>query len=545
MQDQDPALIRSLQNAALYPHPVQAFRLFETHISWVLLTGPYAYKIKKAVDFGFLDFSTLEKRRHYCAEELRLNRRLAPALYLEVVAIGGSVAAPRLCVGDEEPALEYAVKMVQFAPDEQFDRLLAAGALTADQLRALARVLARFHAESGRASPDSPYGTVAAIAAPARENFAHIRLPAACAGAARTLDELATWSERRHATLAARFEQRRQAGFVRECHGDLHLANITLHEGRPTPFDCLEFDPQLRWIDVVNEIAFLTMDLDARGRRDLSLLFLNEYLHHSGDYEGLALLRYYQVYRAMVRAKIECLRLAQRVQDGGQNGARHDAGAYAAVLAYIELAGTYVRPPPRALIISHGFSGSGKTTMSEELLAPCGLIRIRSDVERKRLAGYAPEERSHSPSGGGIYTRDVGERTYRRLQDLAAAVIDAGFPVLVDATFLQRAQRERFRALADHLQVPFLILDFQAPEAVLRARVSARRPGSDASEAGIEVLMKQLASHEPIGDDERERVLMIDTTAAAHMPGDENGDTNGDAASLAARILMHIEAAPA
>lgn len=523
MQDQDPALIGSLQNAALYPHPVQAFRLFETHISWVLLTGSYAYKIKKAVDFGFLDFSTLEKRRHYCMEELRLNRRLAPGLYLDVVAIAGSAQTPRFASGGEEPALEYAVKMVQFEPEAQFDHLLATDRLTPAHLRALAGVLARFHADSERTGPGSPYGTPASILQPARENFAHIRLPAACGDAGATLDELADWTERSHAAHAPRFEERRRSGFVRECHGDLHLANIMLHEGQPTPFDCLEFDPQLRWIDVVNEIAFLTMDLDARGRRDLSLHFLNEYLHRSGDYEGLALLRYYQVYRAMVRAKIESLRLAQLD--------RHEAGDCVAALAYIALAGTYIRPGPRALIIGHGFSGSGKTTLSGHFLAPCGLIRIRSDVERKRLSGYEPEARSDSPLDGGIYSRDAGERTYRRLRELAAAVIAAGFSVLIDATFLRRAQREDFRALAEQLEVSFLILDFQTPEAVLRERVRARRPGSDASEAGIEVLERQLAGDEPIGDDERGNVLVIDNAAEP------------DTDRLAARILARIVAA--
>lgn len=523
MQSELPVLIRSLHSAAPYPHPVSAIELVETHISWVLLTGSYAYKIKKPVDLGFLDFTTLERRRHYCEEELRLNRRFAAALYLDLVPITGSPEAPRLDDGGE--TFEYAVKMVQFEPTARFDRLLAAGRLSAELLERLAQVLAEFHAGAARAAPGDGYGSPEAILRPARENFAQIELPAAFTGERAALVELKQWSERAYQRLAPRFAQRQSAGFVRECHGDLHLANVTLHEGRPTPFDCLEFDPQLRWIDVMSEIAFLIMDLDAHGRGDLALRFLNEYLHHSGDYEGLDVLRYYGVYRAMVRAKIESIRLRQQKADS--------AAAYDPLLGYLKLARAYTSAAPGAVLIAHGLSGSGKTTLSRHLLAPCGLVRVRSDVERKRLAGYRPDERTRSPIGGGVYTQTAGERTYRRLEELATAIVTAGFPALVDATFLQRAQRDAFRALAARLQVPFLILDFRAEETLLRERLHGRKAGSDASEADLAVLARQLLTQEPLAEDELDATMAIDAAGEPDFP------------ALAAAIRARINAPPA
>ncbi|MCC6207658.1 MAG: AAA family ATPase [Gammaproteobacteria bacterium] len=502
MNAQDPSLIQALQNAALYDHPVADFRVIETHISWVLLTGPYAYKIKKAVDLGFLDFSTLEKRRFYCEEELRLNRRLAPALYRDVVTIIGAPTRPAL--NGAGAALEYAVRMVQFDPALQFDHLLAAGRLTPDLLARFAAGLARFHAAAAHTTADDAYGTPAAVFEPVEENFAQIRLPSGFPAEAAMLRELHDWSAQRRAPLRPALERRKANGHVRECHGDLHLANITLHEGEPLAFDCLEFSDRLRWIDVMSEIAFLVMDLDAHGRADLGLGFLNEYLHHTGDYAGLGMLHYYQAYRALVRAKVESIRLRQ---SGTTEPASCDA-----LRAYIRLARDYIRPRPRALVITRGLSGSGKTTHTNALLAPCGMIRVRSDVERKRLFGYAPEARTQSGLDVDLYSADASSRTYRRLEELAVAIIDAGFTALIDATFLKEAQRERFRALAARSGVPFLILDFQADSAILRTRVEARTRGAcDASEATPAVLERQLQTQESLTIEECAAALTVDS----------------------------------
>jgi aminoglycoside phosphotransferase family enzyme/predicted kinase len=501
LKDHHPSLIQSLQDAGLYDHPTDEFRVIETHISWILLTGRYAYKIKKPVDLGFVDFTTLERRRYFCEEELRLNRRLAPALYVGVIGIYGSAERPRLRPGGEP--FEYAVKMVQFDPSLQFDRLLAAGRLTSDLLARLAGGLARFHRSAARATPSDPYGTAESIYRPMQENFTQIHPPDA--RSAEILAELRRWSEQAYRQLESRFGSRKADGAVRECHGDLHLANIVLHDGEPVAFDCLEFDPMLRWIDVMNEVAFLAMDLDAHGRADLASGFVNEYLHHTGDYPGLALLRFYQVYRAIVRAKVDLIRAEQ-------TGIREDGKDR--LIAHLDLARGYARGVPRALLITHGFSGSGKTTRSTELLGPCGLIRIRSDVERKRLAGLAPDARTRSAVAAGLYSPASGERTYRHLAGLAAEVLSAGFPVLIDAAFLKRRQRDEFRRLAARLHVPFVILDFQAPEAELVRRLGARQTiGRDASEADVTVLRHQQATNEPLTDDEAKDAIAIDAAA--------------------------------
>lgn len=515
----EPSLIRALQDPSLYPHPVSGFEVIETHISWILLTGTYAYKIKKPVDLGFLDFTTLERRRHFCEEELRLNQRLAPELYLGLVRIAGSADSPRL--DEPGPALEYAVKMRQFDPSARFDRLLAAGRLGPDLIEGLAQTLADFHQRAECAQADDAYGNAESIIGPARDNFAAITLPPNQAAERRRLQHLAERTESDWQRLAAVCAQRKAAGRVRECHGDLHLANITLHDGRPTPFDCLEFDPALRWIDVMSEIAFLAMDLDAHDRSDLSCLMLNEYLHHTGDYEGMALLGFYQMYRAMVRAKIASIRAVQQGEVTAE-GCRE-------VLKYMTLADSYSKRLRGAIVIAHGLSGSGKTSLSRHLLAPCRLIRIRSDVERKRLAGYSPQARTSSGIASGIYTAQASERTYRRLEELTGIMVRSGFNVLVDATFLQQARREAFRSLADRLEVPFVILHFDANEETLRQRVRERsRSATDASEAGLEVLSHQILSQDPLTPEELSATIRIDTGAAP--------DTSAIGAELRRRI---------
>jgi len=534
-------LIAALQNSALYDHPVERFEVVETHISWVLLTGPFAYKIKKPVDLGFLDFSTLEKRRFFCGEELRLNRRLAPDLYLDVVAITGSAEAPRL--GGEGPAIEYAVKMKQFPREGELDRVLARGELGTGHIDVLAREIAAFHGRVAVAGENAPFGSPERIAQPIRDNFKTIReqatakspLPPFAKGGeqgafdkGRTesadaepppfekggiggdflnrITHLESWSEAAHAALTDVFRERKRDGFIRECHGDLHLANIAWVEGRAVIFDCIEFSEGLRWIDVMSEAAFLTMDLDDRGAPELSRRWLTDYLELTGDYVGLRVLRFYQVYRALVRAMVACIRMGQA------GGAGDRARLEREYRGYVDLAGRYTRPARPALAIMHGLSGSGKTVLAQALVEAWGAVRVRSDVERKRLHGLAPDARTASGLDTGLYAPEAGERTYRRLADLARTAIEAGHSVIVDAACLKRAQRAVLREAAARAHAPFVILDVRAPEAVLRARIAARvREGRDASEADLAVLDHQIATAEPLGPDERPAVIAVDT----------------------------------
>lgn len=512
MHRQQPQLIRSLQDASLFDHPVEGFQLIETHISWVLLTGMYAYKIKKPLNLGFLDFSTLDKRRHYCEEELRLNRRLAPEIYVDMVSITGSHDAPRLR-GPGEP-IEYAVRMVQFPQEAQLDRVLARGELTHDILDRLCDRIAAFHAETPSAAQDSPFGLPERLYQPIKENFEHI-LPVLEAQRRQTdrLRVLRSRTDAAYRRLYETFILRKREGLVRECHGDMHLANIALFHGEIVIFDCIDFNESLRWIDVMSELAFLVMDLEERGHPELARRALNRYLEASGDYAGLDVLRFYQVYRAMVRAKVACIRLHQGALDSDES-----ERLTAQYQGYLALAEAYTQPLHPAVIIIHGLSGCGKTTVTQALLERWDAIRVRSDVERKRLAGLKATELSRSGLDGGIYTAELTEQTYGRLAELARRMVYAGYPVIVDAAFLKRAQRLTFRDLAYGLNVPFVILDMQAPEAVLRSRVAERqRAGRDASEADLAVLARQIATHEPLDADEQPLAIRLDTSLPLDM----------------------------
>ncbi|MFQ5486896.1 MAG: AAA family ATPase [Gammaproteobacteria bacterium] len=504
----DTTLIQALQNAALYDHPVTGFTVVETHISWVILTGDYAYKIKKPVDLGFLDFSTLEKRHFYCEEELRLNRRLAPQLYLAVVAITGSVANPQL--NGSGPAIEYAVKMRQFHQDRQFDRLLARDGLRPGHIDRVAELIAGCHAHAAVARPDTPYGSPALVWQPVAENYQQILPLLRDEKDVARLQKLQQWFSEQRTAHEARFIQRKAAGYIRECHGDLHLANIALFEDEVLIFDCLEFNDRLRWIDVISDAAFLVMDLESRGQRALAWRFLNDYLHHSGDYEALPLLPYYLAYRAMVRAKVASIRRGQeRLDDQAKTAAEQE------FQNYLALAESYSRPRRPALFITHGLSGSGKTTITQPLLENLGAVRIRSDVERKRLFGMDSEQSAAAAPAQGLYSAAASECTYQRLAELAGTVIEAGFPVVVDATFLRREWRMAFHELARQLGVPFLILHCHAPQALLRRWIVQRRmSGGDASDADLAVLDHQLATQEPLTAQEQQWTVDIDTTQA-------------------------------
>jgi hypothetical protein len=488
-------LILSLRNPACYDHAVGSVRVIETHISWVLLTGDYAYKIKKPLDLGFLDFSSLDKRLAACKEEVRLNQRLAPDIYIGVVPITGTPEAPRM--NGEGEAFEYAVKMRQFPFDTTLDRLDAAGGMKAQQVESIAATLARFHLEGcDRAAANSPGGTPEAVWKPVAQNFAQVAPHLETTADRALLDALSRWSEAEHARLAPLMAARKQNGFVRECHGDLHLGNLAWVGGRLLVFDCIEFNSALRWIDIQSEIAFCYMDLLQRGHDNWAWLFLNLWLEETGDYAGLALLHYYAVYRAMVRAKVAAIRMAQL------SGSEREA-ALKEVRGLLELAMRLTDSMTASLSITHGLSGSGKSTVTRSLMQNPGAIRLRSDIERKRMAGLDALAESDSGIGENLYTADATRQTYHRLAELAGALLDAGWPVLVDATFLARWQRDLLRGVARARKLEFRILDFPVPLETLKARILKRaKAGNDASEADLSVLQHQMNTAEPLGSDE-------------------------------------------
>jgi aminoglycoside phosphotransferase family enzyme/predicted kinase len=450
-------------------------RVIETHISWVLLAEGLAYKLKKPVRLPFLDYSTIALRGHFCEEELRLNRRLAPSLYLGVARITGPHDAPEVDGSGE--TLDYAVRMRRFPDSALFSERALAGTLAPADVDRLAQRLAGFHLAA-------PLVTQPATGAPlAQRALAALE---GCAGllAAGEATDLRAWITEQAALVTPLWQARRAAGHTRECHGDLHLANLLELDGAIAAFDCIEFDDALRCIDVVEDVAFTQMDLAARATPALACRFLNAWLEHTGEYEGVAGLRLCLVYRALVRAMVENLRTRRSE----------------AALGYAGQALAWRRRAAPRLVITHGLPGSGKTFASQRMLEDQGAIRIRSDVERKRLFGLEALASSRG-KGVEIYTADATGRTYQRLFALARIALRAGWPVILDAAFLKREERSAARALADAEGVPFAILACEAPQAVLQERLRSRR--GDASEADLAVLAKLGALAEGLDDAER------------------------------------------
>ena len=506
-------LIAALHQPGRYPGAVGAVSLLETHISWVLLAGEFAYKIKKPVNFGFLDFSTLEARRIFCEAELRLNRRTAPDVYLDVLPIAGTRSAP-IIGGPGEP-IEYLLRMHRFPQEAIFDSMVKKGSLRRAHMDQLAARIAAFHQSLHATGNEAGYGTSEQVRADAMQNFAQLRELGVHGESEDLLDELAQWTEAAHERLAPAFEFRKHAGFVRECHGDLHLRNIVMIGNEPVPFDCIEFSGTLRWIDVINEVAFLVMDLMEHRQRGLAFVFLNAYLEATGDYAGVEMLRFYIVYRAMVRAKIARMRMAQ-------TGVKEDAEYHAYLELAHEAAGLANESDPGgALLLMHGLSGSGKSTLARELAGMFHALRLRSDVERKRMHSLAPLARAGAEDDAGLYGKEANARTYDRLAYLARPLLREGYPVIIDAAFLDRRERLRFRDLSRELGVPFVIVSCTAPESLLRERVAARaEQGSDASDAGLRVLELQLSRTMPPGDDESGAFLYVDAAAlTSGVPG--------------------------
>jgi len=471
--------------------PCMALTRITTHSAWVLLSEHYALKIKKPVNFGFLDFSTLSRRRACCEAELRLNGRFAPDLYKGLVAFRQRGAGFEI-VNELENGEEFAVLMARFPQATQLDERLARGALSLDALRAFGTHWAARQAGFERAREGGPWGTVDAVQKPVEANFFHLWPKVAYLqnGAAR-LAALERQSVEEGAALASRFKSRLAQGFIREGHGDLHLKNLCVYQNTIQAFDCIDFSPQLRWIDTASDLAFLFMDLRARGAFREAFSLLQGWLDGSGDHDGIAVLPYYVRYRALVRAKVAALDLAQAGPEARQD-------CVSRLEAQVALAEAPLSKP--ALVLLQGLSGSGKSYWGQRLGPALGALCLRSDLERKRLLGLAPETRpANAEERAARYSPEMSERTYKRLRELAQQHLKSGFAVIVDATFLNAGALKRFEALGEALGVPTVLLRCEAPEAVLRDRVRARQNGaSDPSDADEAVLHGQLRANIPL-----------------------------------------------
>ncbi len=480
----------ALRRSCTYRHPAGRIRRIETHISVVYLAGRHAYKINKPVTLGFADFTRLTTRRRCCEDEVRLNQRLAKRLCEGVIPLTRVGRTVRL--GGDRRIIGYAVRMRRFEDDCLFSDLVSANRLGNDAIERAAERVAAFHQSIPAPAPQREYGSAHLFqsqlnAALDGLESAGVEVPSA----------IRAWCDSELARLADDIEERRRQGFVRECHGDLHLDNLVRTGRDVLVFDCIAFSESLRWIDVMSDVAFLVMDLQAHGRPELAARFLNRWLFLTGDFSGLRVLRLYVVYRALVRTLVETLKAR------GNNSAQR-------ARRYLDCAIEGIQPRHPLLLLCHGFSGSGKSAASAELAPLIGAVRISSDTERKRGRPFQSAESEPLPRTA--YTRAAIDAHYIKLRTLACQVIEDGYSVIVDASFLKHDHRQRFFELAHTLSVPVRILDFHASTTSLFRRIRERKADPHRlTDADEQVLVKQLANEDPLLPEECAQTLFFDT----------------------------------
>ncbi len=487
-------------------HPVVSdVQICETHISWVLLAGEFAYKIKKPIATPFLDYRTLELRKEQCQKELECNREHASDLYVDVVAViqDGSRVRFSSVEGKGVSVVDYAVRMHRFPDRALLKTMLDDGKLREEHILQLAESLANIHMHAPMASATDPWARPDRLLADAMENFVELRALLK-RRSLEQVESLAAWTQQRYLELHVHFQARRLNGNVRACHGDLHLSNLVLYRDRVTLFDAIEFNESFRWIDTANDLAFVWMDLEYHGRFDLANRFLNRYLECTGDYALIPILKWYGVYRAMVRAKVAAIRADQATEHSEKDRMWLEA------TEHLRLGEAFAKESRAGLVLTGGLSGSGKTYGTHSVLGLDGILRIRSDVERKRLFPSSATAKV-SPTESGIYDSASTEATYHHLLASAQAILEGGFWAVVDATFLQRRQRAPFVSLAKQRHVPCYLVWFEATEEARAERIQERmRAGEDASDATMEVVAWQRTRCELPGAEEG--LLIVDPT---------------------------------
>lgn len=498
-----PVLIQQMLQPRFYPHAVtEPIQLIQTHVSYVLLTGPFAYKLKKPVNFGFLDFSTLEKRQHFCQEELRLNQRGAAALYLSVLPITEQEGQFQL-EGSGVP-VEYAVKMQQFPQEGLLLSVFERGELTEAMLEELGRTVAQFHRQSVTNDYIQGFGSVERVREAIDDNYQHtekyIGGPQTQTQYQATRHYTDTFFQERQALFEQRMEQHR----IRECHGDLHLRNMCLWQGELLLFDCIEFNEPFRFIDVMSDVAFTVMDLEARQRPDLGNAFLNTYVEATGDWEGLQVLPVYLSRQAYVRAKVTSFLLDDPAIPAAEQQAAAQTAAH-----YYRLAWEYTQPRQGQVMMMSGLSGSGKSTTARSLARQLKAIHLRSDAIRKHLGGIGLYDRGD----GSLYTPEMTQKTYQRLLELGLMLANQGFSVILDAKYDRQALRAAVINQCQQQALPFTILACVAPPDVLQARLHQRTGDIADATAAIGATQQM----EAFSAAEQPYVREIDTTYPLEM----------------------------
>jgi aminoglycoside phosphotransferase family enzyme/predicted kinase len=503
------SLIQTLCDPQAYPAPVDDVHVHQTHISVVFLAGSYAYKIKKPVDLGFVDYSTLEKRRHWCDEEVRLNRRLAPEVYLGVVPVTSD--GDHLRIEGTGPVIEWAVKMQRLPEEAMLSSALETERLDRWTIEKLARRIAEFHRNADRGDAIAQHGRFEAVAENARENFEQSLPHVGTTVNACVFERVRTFTEDALKRLRPMIDER--AARHRPCdgHGDLRLDHVYGFPDRKPPddlviVDCIEFNPRFRAADPVADMAFLKMDLIRHGRQDMAAWFCEAYFDASGDAEGRRLVPFYVAYRSTVRAKVGGMKAAAgEVEEPERARAQAKARAHW-LLALGELEDRRQRP---CLILVGGLPGSGKSTLAKALADRGSFTVIRSDVVRKELAAAAGAAANQSEIGGGIYTEEFTEQTYHECARRAETELFKGNRVVIDATLRAEARRSRFLELAMRWGVPGLLLVCQADPAVIKSRLESRR--NDASDADWAVYLDAARRWEPLAPRTERSAQTIDT----------------------------------
>ncbi len=507
-------VLAAMERPGSYPHQVERVQHIQTHISHVFVAGGFAYKLKKPVDLGFLDFSSLESRLHFCREELRLNRRLAPAVYLDLWAVAEGPAGPRLVPLDQagEGLLEPCVRMRELPQDRLMSRLLERGEVDQAQVRALARLLAGFYRRAEGGGHVEEYGRPSAIAFNVEENFRETvdyQEVSVAPGRWRAIRDYSLGFIRQRRGLLRR---RLAEGRIKDGHGDLHAGNIVLPvDGPPVVFDCIEFNQRFRFQDVACDLGFLAMDLDFHGRPDLSAALVEEYVAESGDTGLMEVLDFYKCYRAVVRAKIHGFMLDDMAVPAAQKFKDIDKAK-----AYWRLAVDYAGgEPPFFCVLMMGLMGAGKSFLARKLSGATGWLQVNSDAVRKQLYGLAQSQRSYDDWGQGLYGPEATEATYRALLEVAEGRLTMGASVIVDASFADRGRRRAFTELAGRQGARLLAVEVRAGDEVVRRRLQRRAAkAGTVSDGRWELYRRQQQAWQPPGPEVGQALLAIDGGAA-------------------------------
>jgi aminoglycoside phosphotransferase family enzyme/predicted kinase len=483
-------LVDALRDPAFYPHPVEAIEYIQTHISSVFLTGDYAYKLKKPVDFGFLDFSTPELRRRFCEAEVELNRRLAPAVYLRVDPITLSEGRPTL--GGTGEAVDWLVVMRQMDTERLGPNVLARGELDERLIDQIVDTLVPFYENAATGSGVDRYGTVEGVKFNTDENFEQTAEHVGTALSRRRYDEIRDYTDSFFRDRQDLFERRIAEGRVRESHGDLHLGNI-FFEDEPVIFDCIEFNERLRCGDVAVDLGFLAMDLDFRGRPELAQRLVDRYVERSGDRELRELMDFYQCYRAYVRGKIACFTAAD---PGLEEEGRYEHTDLAR--RYFRLAHRYAGGSSRpTLLVVFGLVGTGKTSLATRLEQAHGWHLVSSDSVRKQLAGVGEDTRMYLPYDVGIYSPEMSRKTYDEMCRQAESLLTADLPVVVDGCFKRQSERLAVIETAERVGADVIFLQSTCEPDEQRRRLEKRQQTETRSDGRIDLIEPQLRDFDP------------------------------------------------